>query len=81
MLIFAHDWIFWLAPLPLIVRWLVPPRALVRPAVRVPFLGRLRAAGGDASRQVAGWWLVPLLALFSFSSFRRVRNLEPMGAA
>ena len=41
MLTFAYSLIFWLAPLPLIVRWLVPPRAQAQPAVRVPFLVRL----------------------------------------
>ncbi len=48
MLTFAHPWIFWLAPLPLIVRWFFPPRVMTRPAVRVPFLTRLQAAGGGA---------------------------------
>jgi Ca-activated chloride channel family protein len=50
MLNFAYIWLFCLAPMPLIVRWLVPPRTLVRPAVRVPFLGRLQAAGGVGSK-------------------------------
>ena len=61
MLIFTHSWIFWLAPLPLVVRWLVPPRAQVRPAVRVPFLARLETAGGDAARETARRYGVPLL--------------------
>jgi Ca-activated chloride channel family protein len=38
-------------------------------------------AAGEGTRWAeAGWWLVPLLALLSFISFRRVRNLEPMEA-
>ncbi len=48
MLTFAHDWIFWLAPLPLIVWRLIPASARVRPAVRVPFLPRLRSAGAPS---------------------------------
>ena len=49
MLTFAHTWIFLLAPLPLVVRWLVPPEVRRRPAVRVPFLPRLLAARGASS--------------------------------
>jgi Ca-activated chloride channel homolog len=49
MLTFAHNWMFWLAPLPLLVRWLIPPRVLSMPAVRVPFLSRLQAAGASVS--------------------------------
>lgn len=73
MLTFAHLWIFWLAPLPLAVRWLVPPRRLVRPAVRVPFVPRIMAAGGKVSDRsgeeelplVVRWgvWLLVLAAL------------------
>jgi len=73
MLTFAHLWVLWLAPLPLIVRWLAPPRRVVRPAVRVPFLPRILAAGGkpnDRSREgelplLVRWgvWLLVLAAL------------------
>ncbi|MBM4090801.1 MAG: VWA domain-containing protein [Planctomycetes bacterium] len=73
MLTFAHLWIFWLAPLPLVVRWLVPPRRPHRPVVRVPFLPRVLAAGGKASRRAGedelplvvrwGVWLLVLAAL------------------
>ena len=48
MLTFAQLWVFWLAPLPLLVRWLAPPRIPGRPVVRVPFLPRVLAAGGRA---------------------------------
>lgn len=73
MLTFAHLWAFWLAPLPLLVQWLVPPRIPVRPAVRVPFMPRILAAGGKAGRRsrvdslppVLHWivWLLVLTAL------------------
>ncbi len=73
MLTFAHLWIFWLVPLPLAVRWLVPPRRFVRPAVRVPFVPRILAAGGKVSDRsgeeelplVVRWvvWLLVLTAL------------------
>jgi len=49
MLTFAHTWIFWLAPLPLLVWWLAPPRRQRSPAIRVPFVSRLQAAGGGTS--------------------------------
>lgn len=45
MLTFAHIWMLLLAPLPLLVRWLMPPRQIQRQAVRVPFLKRLEQAG------------------------------------
>jgi Ca-activated chloride channel family protein len=47
MVTFAHLWIFWLAPLPLVVWWLAPAYVPLRPAARVPFLARVRAAGGE----------------------------------
>lgn len=73
MLTFAHLWVFWLAPLPLLVRWLIPPRIPVRPVVRVPFLPRILAAGGRAGSRSgednlplalhAVTWLLVLTAL------------------
>ena len=73
MLTFAYFWAFWLAPLPLLVRWLLPARTLQQPAVRVPFLGRALAASG-ATQNVTPVrrgtllvssviWLLVLLAL------------------
>ncbi len=81
MLTFAHLWIFWLAPLPLVVRWLVPPRRLVRPAVRVPFLPRILAAGGNAKRR-AGEGELPLVVrwvvwLLVLAALARPQWLEP----
>ena len=73
MLTFAHYWMFSLVPLPLLVWWLVPPHAPKRPMVRVPFLPRLRAAGGQAKGSARGHetslivrclvWLLVLTAL------------------
>ena len=74
MLTFDYLWIFWLAPLPLIAWWLLPPRKRFRPSVRVPFLHRLQAAGGttanDSAQQNTGLlvirsvvWLLLLAAL------------------
>ena len=81
MLTFAHWWAVWLAPLPLVVQWLVPPRIAVRPAVRVPFLPRVLAAGGKASGRRAEdrWtgvlrWTVWLLVL---TALTRPQWLEP----
>ncbi|QDS97956.1 VWA domain-containing protein [Adhaeretor mobilis] len=49
MLTFAYAWVFFLAPLPLIIWWLVPAASETRPSVRVPFLPRLMAAAEGAS--------------------------------
>ena len=49
MLTFLHTWVIWLVPLPLLARWLVPPRAESTTAVRVPFLSRLQANDGKTS--------------------------------
>ncbi|MGI9472710.1 MAG: VWA domain-containing protein [Rubripirellula sp.] len=52
MLTFAYPFLFLCLPLPLLVWWLFPPLAEDRPAVLVPFLSRLRAAGaGGATRE------------------------------
>lgn len=69
MLTFAHIWIFVLLPLPLIAARLLPPHKESTPAVRVPFMDRIRQAAGEASpaRKHSGIlksWIVwiPLLA-------------------
>ena len=46
MIDFAHMWVFALLPLPLLVRWLLPPFQDVRPAVRVPLFDVLVASTG-----------------------------------
>lgn len=57
MLTFAHYWVVWLVPLPLLVALLVPAVQRVNPAVRVPFLSRLQAAGrGFGLKRVRSWW-------------------------
>ena len=43
----AHPWLLALLPLPLLVRWLVPPRREARPGLIVPFLARLAAQTGQ----------------------------------
>jgi len=73
MLTFANDWIFWLAPLPLFVRWFIPQRQRSIPSIRVPFLSRLEAAGSTpthgntaSARQLAIQsvvWICLLVAL------------------
>jgi Ca-activated chloride channel family protein len=81
-MMFAYWLIFWLAPLPLIVRWLVPPRSQVRPAVRVPFLSRLHAAGGGASDGGArehndSLILRSIVWLLVLAALARPQRLEP----
>ncbi|XZE52202.1 VWA domain-containing protein [Planctomycetaceae bacterium SH139] len=73
MLTFDHFWMLALAPLPIVVRWLIPPRARASAAVRVPFLPRLAVAAGASSvagqpSNVSLWvsgtvWLLILIAL------------------
>jgi Ca-activated chloride channel family protein len=46
MLTFAHSWLFLLLPLPLLVRWLLPPFHTARPAVRLPFFAQLAEVTG-----------------------------------
>src|SRR5262245_19574791 len=46
MLTFAHSWLFLLLPLPLLVRWLLPPFHTARPAVRLPFFAQLAELTG-----------------------------------
>ncbi len=82
MLSFAHPWTFWLAPLPLIVWWFVPPRAQARPAVRVPFLKRMQAAGGATSRHASRTSVVTLVLrslvwLLLLLTLARPQWLEP----
>jgi Ca-activated chloride channel family protein len=82
MLTCAYSWIFWLAPLPLIMRWLVPPRAQLQPAVRVPFLARVQAAGGGPSQEVSHGYAIPLLFrsfvwLLLLAAMARPQWLEP----
>ena len=53
MLTFLYSFAFLLLPLPALVRWFAPPRSESFPAVRVPFMARLAAAGSTrATRQI-----------------------------
>src|SRR5262249_49916930 len=77
MLTFAHGWMFLLLPLPLPVRWLLPPFRTARPAVRLPFFqqlaeltGRQPEAGAAVQRrsaiQIIGYvvvWCALIVAL------------------
>lgn len=76
-LILAHPWLLALLPLPLLVRWLVPPRRESRQGLVVPFLGRLAEHSGQQPARGAvvsrsGWlrslsllicWLCVVFAL------------------
>ena len=67
MLSFAHPWLAFLLPLPLLVYWLIPAYTTQRPAVRVPFfdvLARLSGSSPQAGASVSrrGFWRA--LALF-----------------
>jgi len=72
MIQFAWPWVFVLAPLPMIVRWLMPPAPAATPsALKLPFFHELQSPGRgprttSRSRvyRVAAWlvWLLLLLA-------------------
>jgi Ca-activated chloride channel family protein len=49
--------------------------SLVRKTARAPVF--VTAEGGGTRWAEAGWWLVPLLALLSLASFRRVQAIAP----
>lgn len=63
MLTFAYPWFFWLAPLPVLVRWFVPAVYRRRPSIRVPFVRRLMAAGGTQMNATVKSDGVPLILL------------------
>lgn len=58
---FAWPWLLWALPLPLLVRWLLPPVQGGDAALRAPFVERLRALAGvspgPGKRRGAGPWL------------------------
>ena len=78
MLTFAHPWLFLLAPLPWLIRRLLPAHHERKTAVRVPFLQRLsRLTGlqpGDeaavARRAPSQWLLLSLAWLLAFGLYR-----------
>ena len=81
MLTFAHTWIYWLAPLPLLVWWFVPARTESAPAIRVPFLSRLQAARGELSnnssqRGLMSFVIRGLVWLLVLSALARPQWLE-----
>ena len=82
MLTLAHSWVFWLAPLPLVIRWLVPPKVRSRPAIRVPFLSRLLTARGRTESPVSRENRISLLSLIlvwllTLTALARPQWLEP----
>ncbi len=69
MLTLAHPWLFLLAPLPLLIRWLLPAHNERKSAVRVPFLqllsrltGLQPGAGVAVARRPLSQWLMLSLA-------------------
>lgn len=82
MLTFAHSWVGWLAPLPILAWWWLPPRTQERPALRVPFMARLRSSGGEAAvgsapGTRAAWLLRALIWLAVLAALARPQWLEP----
>ena len=68
MIEFSYPWLFILLPLPLLVRYLLPPHREARPAVRVPFIaalqrvtGRVGDGGAPILRRTRVQWIQLLL--------------------
>ena len=78
MLTFAHAWAFWILPLPLLVRWLIPAKTRPNPAVRVPFLERVSdvAEQSEASSAIRRWLLPSVLWLLVVAALVRPQWLE-----
>jgi Ca-activated chloride channel family protein len=84
MLTFAHPWLFMLAPLPWLIRSLLPAYHERKAAVRVPFLQRLsRLAGLQAGsgvavarRPLSQWLVLGLTWLFVVAAIARPQWLE-----
>ena len=82
MLTFANIWIFWLLPLPWLVRAVLPARRTSQVAVRVPFGERLRAASQGNSVQTAtrsfARQVIPVLGwILILTAMARPQWLEP----
>ena len=84
MLTFAHPWLFLLAPLPWLIRSLLPVHHERKAAVRVPFLQRLsRLAGLEpgsgvavAKRPASQWLVLSLAWLLVVAAIARPQWLE-----
>ncbi len=50
---FAHKWVFFLLPLPILLYWLLPPLKKKRMALIAPFFGRATEVSGQHPRQSA----------------------------
>jgi len=78
---FAWPWAWTLLPLPLLLRWLLPPRRSARAALRVPWDDRLVALAGTDGGGRGGRWLLPALAwLLLCAALARPQELGPAQA-
>jgi len=84
MLTFAHPWLFLLAPLPWLIRILLPAHHERKAAVRVPFLQRLSRLAGlqpgtglvVAKRPVSQWLVLSLAWALVVAAIARPQWLE-----
>ena len=83
MLVFEYWWIFFLLPLPWLLRAVLPARQIRRAAVRVPFGDRLSAAAGrshntpDSANGHRGLVLPAVLWLLVLTAVARPQWIEP----
>ncbi|MEM9800587.1 MAG: VWA domain-containing protein [Planctomycetota bacterium] len=79
MLTFAHPWLLLLAPIPWLVRALLPPTRASAVGVRVPFLDRIERASAGRSAPVRGARVAALVPvwLLVLASLARPQWVEP----
>ncbi len=84
MLTFAHPWLFLLAPLPWLIRRLLPAHHERKAAVRVPFMQRLSRLAGlqpgsgvaVAKRPISQWLVLSVTWLLVVAAMTRPQWLE-----
>ena len=85
MTVFAYPWVLWLLPLPILVRWLLPPLKDSREAVRVPLFDvMVQSLGAEPSKGAVvrkrGFWQIILYAvcwITVVAASARPQRLEP----
>ncbi|WP_444893491.1 vWA domain-containing protein [Microbulbifer sp. EKSA008] len=70
---FAWPWVFFLAPLPLLARWLLPRSKPMSSALKVPFYSELSQRGGGEQSNLLNLFLLILIWLLLISAAARPR--------
>ncbi|WP_444907917.1 vWA domain-containing protein [Microbulbifer sp. SSSA008] len=70
---FAWPWVFFLAPFPLLARWLLPRSKPMSSALKVPFYSELSQRGGGEQSNLLNLFLLILIWLLLISAAARPR--------